>query len=643
MRKLLKVLSLVIGIMVALIIITPFILPIDAIFTQITNKVEQTTNRKLSISGDKTLSVFPELKLELNDVRFSNMGSSETADMVTMKQLTVNIPWLSLLSGEFKLEKFVINEPNVLLEKNASGEANWDLFSHINKPIEDPKDTPNASINSEGNTLTDFDIKLGEVAVYGGKLTYRDMTTNTNHEIKDFNLIIELPSLYKPLNIKGAVSYMSQKFELNSKLSTPIKAITSQDFTIESDLNSELVSFNFKGGIKEANKVIEGALAIRGDSLKDIIKWQNIRLESKDNAFNEFSFSGGMLFTENKLQLSNLNAQIDKLNITGQSEILLGKRMKVSADVNLGALNLNPYMAEQAKTETQKEPDNKKAEPIVWDETQIDLSALNTLDANIKVQSQSLQLKDIKLGENAFTFNLNKGIAEISMDNFNAYQGKGQGKAIINAKQLPYIIETNFALTAIEAVPLLTDSIKFDKLSGAGSIDWQLTAKGVNQKELINNLDGRLSFAFEDGAIKGANIAAMVRSAQAMLKGDFSKAGLTKGFDKSVQTDFAELSGIFNFQQGKGVNKDFKLFSPLIRITGKGKLDLPNTKIDYGVTTGLVSSIEGQGTTSNATGFKIPVRVKGPFHDVSIKLDVSSASKEKLKNKVKDKLKSFFG
>ena len=55
-----------------------------------------------------------------------------------------------------------------------------------------------------------------------------------------------------------------------------------------------------------------------------------------------------------------------------------------------------------------------------------------------------------------------------------------------------------------------------------------------------------------------------------------------------------------------------------------------------------IDSIEGQGTADKSTGFKVPIRIKGPFHDVSIKPDIGDAAKEKAKDKIKDKLKSLF-
>ena len=74
---------------------------------------------------------------------------------------------------------------------------------------------------------------------------------------------------------------------------------------------------------------------------------------------------------------------------------------------------------------------------------------------------------------------------------------------------------------------------------------------------------------------------------------------------------------------------------------------MPQTLVNYRLVTGLVDSIEGQGTTDDSTGFKIPLRIKGPFHDVGIKLDIGSAAKdeakEKAKDKIKDKLKGLFG
>jgi AsmA protein len=235
------------------------------------------------------------------------------------------------------------------------------------------------------------------------------------------------------------------------------------------------------------------------------------------------------------------------------------------------------------------------------------MSGLNALDANVVVRSSGLKANDITLGENQLTVNLKNAVAKISLDKFVAYEGNGKGVITVNAKQTPYKISTNFSLDKIDAQPLLTDAAGFDKLMGKGSLNWNLTTTGQSQKSFINALNGKLGFEFADGAVKGANIAEMVRKAKELIKGNLSAVseGLDTGFDNSQQTDFSALQGSFVFTNGVGENKDLSLLSPLIRITGSGKVDLPMTNVDYRLVTGIVDSIEGQGTTDDSTGFKI--------------------------------------
>jgi AsmA protein len=656
MKTLLKIFGVILLLCIALIVAAPFLIPTDTIFNKVSEEVQKTTGRTLTIKGDKTLSVFPALKLELNDVHFANMQTGSRADMASMQQLAVHIPWFSLFGGEFKLDKFVINEPDILLETDKNGKANWQLFDAVaEQPTEQTE--PGEAIKLPAS----FDIELGEVAIYGGTFTYLDGQTGAKQQISDLELAILLPSLRKTLEVKGGITYRQERFELDLKLDTPAKAIEGQAFNVSQNLDSRLVELTFNGSIAKQGQDIKGQLALNGESVKNIAKWQGVDLNAKDNAFNAFSVNGKMHLLGEKFNLEELTATLGELQIKGKSEISLGNRLAINANVDLGMLDLNPYLPDAvAKKEQPTEDDSKPAEPIVWDDTQIDLSALKAQDANVVIRSSGLIANDIKLGANQFTVALNKGVAKLSLDTFSAYEGAGKGVITIDAQNAPYKIATNFNLTDINAQPLLTDATGFDKLLGKGSLNWNLSTVGQSQKSFISALNGQLGFKFADGAVKGANVAEMVRKGKEIISGNFGAAseGLDTGFEEAEQTDFSALTGSFNFIKGVGRNTDLSLISPLIRISGEGDVDLPLTKVDYRLVTGIVDSIEGQGTTDDSTGFKIPLRIKGPFHDVGIKLDVSNALKdeakkklddakekvkEKAKDKVKDKLKGLFG
>ncbi|MBQ4859476.1 AsmA family protein [Pseudoalteromonas sp. MMG007] len=656
MKTLFKIVGVILLLCIALIIAAPFLIPTDTIFNKVSQQVESTTGRTLTINGDKTLSVFPALKLELNDVHFANMKSGSRDDMASMQQLAVHIPWMSLFGGEFKLDKFVINEPNILLETDKNGKANWQLFDAV---AEQPTEQ---SQSGEAVKLPEnFDIELGEVAIYGGTFTYLDGQTGAKQQISDLELAILLPSLRKALEVKGGITYMQERFELDITLDTPAKAIEGATFDVTQSLDSRLVDLTFNGSIAHQGKDIKGELALSGDSVKELAAWQGVDLNAKQNAFNAFSVNGKMQLAGETFNLEELIATLDELEIKGKSELNLGSRLAVNADIDLGMLDLNPYLPETvAKQEEQQSAEPSEAQPIVWDDTKIDLSALNALDANVVIRSSGLKANDIELGANQFTVVLKSSVAKLSLDSFSAYEGTGKGVININAQNTPYKITTNFDLSGIDAQPLLTDAAGFDKLMGKGSLNWDLTTTGQSQKSFIDALNGKLGFEFADGAVKGANVAEMVRKGKELITGNLGAVseGLDTGFEESEQTDFSALSGSFNFTNGVGNNTDLSLISPLIRISGEGDVDLPKTNIDYRLVTGIVDSIEGQGTTDDSTGFKIPLRIKGPFHDVGIKLDVSNAlkdeakqklddakedAKEKAKDKVKDKLKGLFG
>ncbi|TLX49017.1 AsmA family protein [Pseudoalteromonas phenolica] len=652
MNRFVKVIGGVVVVAVGAVVAAPFLIPTDTIIQQVLEQVENTTGRKLTIAGESQLTVFPSLSIELNDVAFANMASGSAENMVSMEQLAVHIPWLSLLSGEAKLERFVIRNPNILLETDKQGKANWQIMPTTAAA---PTAQTNEAAAGPVKLPQGFDVSLGEVAIYGGQLTYLDGVTGAKQQVSDFELIVALPSLFKPLDVKGGLTYQQQRFELNTQVDTPAKAIEGQTFDVTQTLASALLDLKFNGAIAQQGKDIKGSLKLAGDSVKAITQWQGIDLKAKDNAFNQFSVSGEMHLAGETFKLSVFEAKLDALAIKGQSQIDLGARLNVMADIDLGMLDLNPYLPESPEkpAESAQPTEPGEPQPIVWDDTPIDLSGLNALDADIKVRSTGLIAKEIKLGENQFSVNLKDGKARLGLDKFNAYEGKGQGKVVVNAKRAPYQINTDFSLTDINAEPLLTDAVGFDKVLGKGSISWALNTQGQSQKQFVSALAGNLAFSFIDGGVKGANIAEMMRKGSEMLKGDFSslKEGLNADFDPNQKTDFSALTGTFTFKNGVGTNTDLNLASPLLRITGSGEVDLPKTYVNYRLVTGLVDTIEGQASSDDSTGFKVPLRIKGPFHKVDYKLDFGSAAKdkakeeakEKVKDKLKDKLKGFFG
>ena len=179
MKTLLKLLALLLALLVAIALLVPMFISMDDITQTIADQVEATTGRTLAVDGEKSLTVFPSLALQLEQVRFSNSAGGSRPDMATIESLDIHIPWLSLLSGELKVKKFVINNPDILLEIDATGNANWDIM-----PTAEP--APDSREGEAPSLPAGFDISLDEVAIYGGRVRL------LNHQAGSEQLVEEL-------------------------------------------------------------------------------------------------------------------------------------------------------------------------------------------------------------------------------------------------------------------------------------------------------------------------------------------------------------------------------------------------------------------------------------------------------------------
>ena len=649
MRIFLKSIAIIILLLALLIVAASQLISTQDILNQVSTQVEQTTGRTFTVNGETNLRVFPTLLIELQEVHFSNMDGGSRSDMASIAELHIHIPWLSLFSGDLTIDKFVINNPDILLEKLINGKVNWQ-FLPLTQAEDNTKIAKNTAQSSSTNTASvtlpeSFDISLGQVEINGGKLTIIDHQSKETKIIDQLNLAVLLPSLRAPLKLSGSVRYMAQVFELESSITTPAKAINSQPFSLNLALTSKLVTLNYEGKILRQGEELNGTLSVSGDSVKQLLSWQNIPLDAKGEAFNQFSLTTNMQFVSNKLSLNELQVKLDALAFNGTSAISLTTPLKIIGNIDLGILDLNPYLPEKA---SEVSPSNETAsQPIVWDDTTLDLSALGSLNADISIQSSKLLVRDIKLGKNEIDIILQNGIATVKLKSFQGYEGSGNGSFKVSANKKPYLITSKFELSNIDAAPLLTDAIGFDKLMGKGQIAWELTTQGISQRDFIDKLDGNINFSFIDGAIKGVNLAAIAKSANSIMAGNLAAVSLDSDFSNADKTDFAELTGKFLLNNGVANTNNLSLNNPFIRISGTGDINLPKTAVKLQIKTKMVASAQGQAAEGDSSGIEIPIKITGPFHNIKIRPDISSSAKDKvkdkIKDKVKDKLKGLFG
>ena len=99
---------------------------------EIIAEVKQATGRDLVIEGDIELEISFTPAIAVNGVRFANAAWGSRRDMVKIDRLEAQVALLPLLSSVIDVQKIVLIGADILLEKNAAGEANF-VFAGADK------------------------------------------------------------------------------------------------------------------------------------------------------------------------------------------------------------------------------------------------------------------------------------------------------------------------------------------------------------------------------------------------------------------------------------------------------------------------------------------------------------------------------
>jgi AsmA protein len=112
----------------------------------------------------------------------------------------------------------------------------------------------------------------------------------------------------------------------------------------------------------------------------------------------------------------------------------------------------------------------------------------------------------------------------------------------------------------------------------------------------------------------------------------------------SDKTDFSEMTSTWTVKSGIAENQDLKLVSPMLRLTGSGRVMLPAREVDYMLRPKIVASIAGQGDTQDLSGIEVPVRMHGAWADPKFSPDLGAALKNpKTVETIKEIGKQFKG
>lgn len=265
-----------------------------------------------------------------------------------------------------------------------------------------------------------------------------------------------------------------------------------------------------------------------------------------------------------------------------------------------------------------KSPEGTAGQP--WSNAPINVSGLNYVDAQVRISANEALIGDARIAPLALDAKLAGGVLKAGTSNLGAYGGQVSGEVILDATSGAPSFAMHSDLVGVRALPLLQGLAEFDRIDGKLQAKLALRSAGNSQRALMANMQGTAFVNFQDGAIRGINVAQMIRSlTTGMLSG--WQANQDPGQEQS--TDLSQLSASFRIDKGQAVTTDLNLIGPLVRVTGAGTIALDTKMMGFRVEPKLVMTTEGQGRTSEPVGFGIPVMIQGSWSQPRIYPDMA--------------------
>lgn len=670
-------LGIAVAILVALLVVAAGVLYAlfdeAAIKRQLVDQVAAKTGRQLTIGGELGLSVWPDVA-----VRVGQLGLSEAdgrGEFLKLASARIAVAVMPLLGKRLEARRIEIDGLTINFVKHKDSSLNIDDLTR-GEPA--PDAAPEVAAGKPGEPL---EIDVAGLELRNVRVNWRDEASGKTSEISDLDLSTGALSgnagskrfSVEKLNLATQGSVGADHFVL--ALETPGVVLTAGEAKGETlTFTATLESAGKKVGAKIALQDLAGsldALTIRnlafgldgkvGEAEFKADLSSPVSLNGKDKIIRLDKLAGSLDISSPALPMKQIKLPMDgrltadiarqradlalkaRLDDSQMDLKLLVERFSpLALDFTLAIdqLNVDRYLPPKKAGTAGSEKANVSAKAETGGaEAKIDLSALKGLDLKGAIKIGQLQVHKLKLSGLDVQIEAANSRLQVAPLRASLYGGSLDGALAVNAANNQFSLRQN--LRGIDISPLLKDLADKDILEGHGNVSLDVTTRGDTVSALKRGLAGKAALDLRDGAIKGINVAKLLRSAKTMLGGKQAVSGTA---DTAEKTEFSGMTASFNIDGGVARNNDLSLKSPVVRLSGGGDIDIGHDRLDYLAKVSVDDSLTGPGSElAQLKGISVPLRLRGPYSQIAYTLELDKLLVEVANSQLKEKATEALG
>ncbi len=660
MKKLIKWLLGIVAFLAVLVVLTIVLLPMFFDPNEHKPRIQQlaadSIGREVTLNGPIEWSVFPWVAINLNDVTVANETGFKGDYLAQVKQVAVRVKLLPLLKKQIQVGQVELQQPNINLQVAKSGKSNWQsIIEHMDQGSSDTtasSDSTNLEIRgisisngslSYADGAADLRVQMNDLsfeseAIKAGSLT--KMSLNTQIEIAAQNLQGQLQSTWQAQGITGessmVISFDTLKFQ-GQLDAVPLQLSTSGQTTL--DLSQDNLSVDdlaltyaamslntpVQGSQISENMALSGQLNIDEFSLAELLADLGSPLNNQAN--NNLSGQMQWSLVGDRLQLNNIDMNLDESTIKGQIDIKQLSQLKGQFDLNINQLNLDQYL-----------PNDEAPSAASTDSVAMDMGQMSGQIKMNKLIAAGLNFEDITLkirtqGKNLAIEPLQAGF----------YQGRIKTELQLKPDNSAEKLKLTHSMQDFQAGGLLTDLMGTDYLTGIGQLSVDVKIDEPFADRPFKTANGSISYKLTDGDIVGIDIFQIMQQSLSLLNKTNAAAS-----NAELKTAFGLMEVQADIKQGILKTNTLKLNSPYFDLKGNVEIDLDLQTIKGTIHPMLTNIPEGvlDQNFEKLLNLRIPVSLKGSLLEPEISIDLAklilATQKDKIDKKKEQLKKDLF-
>jgi len=583
---------------------TLFVVPTERIAALATDRIAEATGREVVVTGDVRPTLWPHLGIRAEGLRVGNPDWVEAGPLIAAERLDVGVNWSALFSGQIQLERAELIGPEIVLQRGADGRVSWDFSAG---EIADAAEAQVAADEAAGEGGLPA-IGFERAVISDGRLRWIDEGAGQDITIAGLDAELSVPDGEARATLSGSANVNGADLSIEA-------AVDGLAGLIAGEVRGAVLALDWDGGEAGFDGRVSTAPALDGDVTLDarelgpILALAGTAVPDLPQGLgrDRIRATGRVTLTnEGTAHLRSGQITLDDNTLYAELDITQGAdRPMVRGAISGGRLSL-PGMG-GADAAGGGGGDTAAG----WPTDRIDVSGLFATDAELSLALGALDLGGAVLEPVESNITLTRGRLVFDIARIGSYGGRLAGQFVINGRG-GLSVGGDLLLADVQLNPLLTDFADWDRLEGSGSASLEFLGVGNDLATIMDGLEGRGDLAFGAGAIRGFDLAGMVRNLDTSYQGE----GQRTVYDR-VTAEFTIADGILE-------NEDLFLDAPWGEVRGAGSVDLGAQTLDYRVIPGVMRDEEG------VAGVQVPVLISGPWSSPRIRPDLEYLAQQEL-------------